>query len=116
MKKITKTITILTMAIGSIFICTKSLYFFTGLLFVPFIFFPLIISLFLIDEAEAQSSIVTLLAGNVIFNLWFLYMFLSVFYWYPDPQGSIALLFTGLYSLPLMIIIWLLSDKLNKNN
>ena len=114
MKKITQILTTSSLIFGIILLCIKSSYFIAGLFFVPFSLFPLILSLLLLQKTEERKSIIILLIGTILYTCWFLYAYLSIFYWYPDPQGAIALLFTGVYSLPVMGIIWGFSVKLNK--
>lgn len=114
MKKITQIITISSLIVGSVLLCLKASFFISGLFFVPFSLFPLFISLLLLTETEERKSIVILLIGTFLYTFWFVYAYLSIFYWYPDPQGAIALLFLGVYSLPVMLIIWVVSIILNK--
>lgn len=39
----------------------------------------------------------------------FAWAYLDVFHWHSDPQSPVGLIFVGVYSLPLLIPIWLLA-------
>ncbi|MBK1834112.1 hypothetical protein [Roseibacillus ishigakijimensis] len=63
---------------------------------------------------------ILLTVGSLLYGGWFAFVYLSAFHWHLDAQSSIALLFVGIYSLPIMIPIWLVSAtvhrrRLNKN-
>ena len=81
-----------------------------ALFFFPFSLGPLFVSMILAFIWRTRFSQVTLCIGSILYGTWFTYIYLSVFYWYPDAQGAIALLFIGFYSLPIMVPIWAISS------
>lgn len=80
-----------------------------ALFFVPFALGPLFVSLLLAAIAPNRSCQITLVIGSLLYSVWFGFVFLNAFYWHIDPQSSIAMIFIGIYSLPVMIPVWLLS-------
>lgn len=75
----------------------------------PFIFGPLLVTALLGLFLHSRSSQRTLTASAVLFAAAFILWFLNLFYWNLDPQNGIALLFTGIYSLPAMIPFWIIA-------
>ncbi|MDZ4848888.1 MAG: hypothetical protein SGI77_06315, partial [Pirellulaceae bacterium] len=47
--------------------------------------------------------------SSVIYLAWTVFVLVTAFLIYPDPQSGIALLFIPIYSLPVMAIAWLLA-------
>ena len=84
------------------------------LFFLPLTFSPMLVSLGLGAAAASKRSLITLLLSNILFFLWFLYVYLNAFYWYPDPQAGIAFIFVGFYSLPVMIPLWVVALMLRR--
>ncbi len=79
------------------------------LVFVPFSLGPLFLSLLVAVFSPQRSSQIVLSLGSILYAVWFGFVFLDVFYWHLDPQSAVALLFTGIYSLPVLIPLWLVS-------
>jgi len=80
-----------------------------AIIFLPFTFGPMIVSLLLGVAAASRRSLVILLLSNFLYFGWFLWVYLNAFYIHPDPQAGIAFLFVGLYSLPVMIPLWIVA-------
>ncbi len=101
------TSTVLAITAGLIFLGRQSDS--TGglLFFVPFTLGPLFVTLLLDFFVHRRLALGLLLASTLIYFAWFLFVYLSAFYWHPDAQGAIALLFIGIYSLPVMIPLWI---------
>jgi hypothetical protein len=87
-----------------------------ALFFVPFALGPLFVSLVIAATAPSRGCQIILAAGSVIYAAWFAFIFLDAFYWHVDPQSAIALVFIGIYSLPVMIPIWLSALVLRRRN
>ena len=99
----------------AIALCSRSASFFSGLYFVPFALGPLFVSLVFAGVLKAKKrSQVALTIGSVLYGFWFAFAFLDIFYWHQDPQSGIALLFVGVYSLPGMAIVWIVTALLGR--
>ena len=106
-------ITAIIIAIGFLALLSVSTPIYGALFFVPFSLGPLIVSLVFATNSPSQPSQALLSIGSVLYGLWFGYAFLSAFHWYIDPQSALALLFVGIYSLPVMLPIWLITHTIN---
>lgn len=85
----------------------------SGVLFLaPFSLGPLFVSAGLAlpwwRRRRAQS---VLAVGTAAYALFFAFCFLSAFHWHPDPQSPIVMVFVGSYSLPVMLIFWIVAWK-----
>ena len=87
-----------------------------ALFFVPFALGPLFVSMKIAATAPYRSCQIILAIGTGLYAVWFGFIFLDAFYWHLDPQSAIALVFIGLYSLPVMIPIWLGALALKRRN
>ena len=85
------------------------------LLLLPLIFGPMIVSLLLGAAAASRRSLVTLLISNILYFGWFFWVYISAFYLHPDAQAGITLLFVGIYSLPVMIPLWIIAMCLRRS-
>ncbi len=108
--------TAVTLGAGIAALMSKSEPASAALYFVPFALGPLVVSLLLAATLPRRPSQVTLIIGSVAYAAWFGFVFLDVFHWRADPQGAIALVFIGAYSLPVMIPIWIVSLVLGLRN
>jgi amino acid permease len=106
-------ITSIIMVIGFLALISKSNPIYGALFFVPFALGPLILTLIFAVKSPSLSSQILLIISSVLYGIWFSYVFLSAFYWHIDPQSAIALLFIGIYSLPVMIPLWLITHIIN---
>ena len=79
------------------------------LLLLPLTFGPMIVSLILGAFVGSQRSLLTLLISNVLYSFWVLWAYLIAFYFYPDPQAGIIFVFVGIYSLPVMMPMWVVA-------
>lgn len=101
-------------AMAFLLLTIKSSNPFGVLFFVPFTFSPMIISLLLGLLSSSKKFLGILLFSNLAYFLWFLLIYRDVFYIHPDPQASIAFLFTAFYSLPVMLPLWGIALLLRK--
>ena len=85
-----------------------------GLLLLPMVFGPMMASLFLGAAVESCRSLVTLLISNILYFGFFLWVYFNALYLHPDPQAGIAFLFVGIYSLPVMIPLWVIAICLRR--
>lgn len=108
--------TIIILALGVAALLAKSEPVLSGLFFVPFALGPLFVSIFLSIISPSKSCQITLSIGSILYALWFGYIYLDAFYWHLDPQSAIALVFIGIYSLPVMILVWIITLVLRKKH
>ncbi len=85
------------------------------LIFLPFTFGPMIVSLLLGAAAASRRSLLTLLISNILYFGWFLWVYVNAFHLHPDPQAGIAFLFVGIYSLPVMLSLWIVAMCLRRS-
>jgi hypothetical protein len=102
-------VTALVIGFGVAALMSKSELSSGALFFIPFALGPLFVSLVLAVASHSRSFQKALIIGSILYATWFGFVFLSAFYWYVDPQSVIALIFVGIYSLPVMIPIWIIS-------
>jgi hypothetical protein len=102
--------------IGTIMLMSESDPFFGALFFVPFALGPLLVSLAIAAKSPYRSCQLILTISSLLYAAWFVLVFLDVFYWHLDPQSAIAFLFVGIYSLPIMIPVWLTTLMLRRKN
>lgn len=76
------------------------------LFFLPFTMTPLAITALLAWKCRTIAGQVVLLASALGYSAWLTFVYLSVVYWHPDPQGAIAFLFVGLYAAPALLLLW----------
>ncbi len=100
--------------IGFVLLVIKSSSLWGALFLIPFSLGPVLINMVFALALNSKRSQITLSIGSVIYAIWFGLVYLSAFYWHIDAQSSIALLFIGIYSLPIMILIWIVAHTLNK--
>jgi hypothetical protein len=91
---------------GTVALMSVSEPVFGAFFFVPFALGPLFVSLLMAAFSPSRPCQVLLSVGSVLYGVWFGFIFLEVFHWHPDPQGAIALIFVGVYSLPVMSLVW----------
>ncbi len=76
------------------------------LFFVPFTLGPHAVSHVLCFLLKSHRAAMLLAVGMLVYAAWFFYVYVDAFYVHLDPQSSIALLFVGVVSLPVMVPIW----------
>ena len=101
-------VTCLILAVGCIVLLSESSSIGGALFFIPFSFGPLLVSIALTFYVWSRFSLLVLAVGSSLYGVWFGYVYMSAFHWHIDPQSAIALLFVGIYSLPVMIPVWLI--------
>ncbi len=114
MKNIGIRSTALVLVAGALALCIKSDGFITGLFFVPFSLGPLLLSLIFAFAYRKRASQVALTVGSALYAVWFSVAYLDIFYWNLDAQSAIGLLFIGIYSLPVMFIVWLIATAFGR--
>ncbi len=77
--------------------------------FLPFTMTPLLINAGLARLWNNFWSQVVVMIATIAYAAWFLYVYLEVVVWHPDPQGGIAFLFVGIYAFPVLLGFWLIS-------
>lgn len=95
--------------VGSVLLLKESSSIGGVFFFLPFSLGPLFVSAILSLYSGSRSSRVISTLGSVLYGIWFGYIYMSAFHWYSDPQSTIALVFVGIYSLPVMIPVWLIA-------
>jgi hypothetical protein len=84
------------------------------LFFTSFVLGPFIINVFLSHVINDLKSSVILFSSSVMYIIWTIYVYVSAFYIHPDPQSPIALLFIGIYAVPVMTIFQIVAYRMNK--
>jgi len=87
-------------------LASKSEPFFGFLFFVPFTLGPHAVSHALCFWLKSRGSAILLGIGMLAYVSWFFFVYIDAFSVHLDAQSSIALLFVGLVSLPVMIPVW----------
>jgi hypothetical protein len=77
--------------------------------FFPFTMLPYLITLLLVLRFPSQAAQIALLITTLAYSTWFVFLYLDVTVWHPDPQSPIAFLFVGIYAAPVLIFCWLLA-------
>lgn len=81
----------------------------SGFFLIPFTLGPLFVSLALSTFLKEKKAQRTLAAGSVAYAIWFSLSWLFIFHGGSDPQRGLGFLFIGVYSLPVMIIVWVVA-------
>ena len=79
------------------------------ILFFPFTMAPFIVTAYLAFRWRSFWSQAVLLATNVAYAAWFIYVYVSATILHPDPQSPIAFFFVGVYAAPVLAILWWIS-------
>ena len=98
--------------IGIAMICTVSQNW-VLLAMSTFSLFPMIISLmcaFLLTKPSCQG---TLSVGSILYSAWMVFFVVYCFVISPGPLGPIAFLAGPIYSLPVLIIVWVVASMQN---
>ena len=112
MKPATLTITTLILVVGTLLLCGQSKGFFSGLFFVPTALGPLFVTFLMASFLPSKRAQAALFVSSVLYGGWFAYAYASIFYIDVEPQGAIALLFIGAFSLPVMAVCWITAGVL----
>lgn len=102
-------VTCLVFAVGWIMLFSSSISIGGAIFAVPFSLGPLLVSIALTFYVWSRLSLIILSTGSILYGIWFGYVYMIAFHWYVDPQSAIALAFVGIYSLPVMIPVWLIA-------
>ncbi|MFP4579833.1 MAG: hypothetical protein ACLFQ6_03810 [Candidatus Sumerlaeia bacterium] len=79
------------------------------LFFVPFSLFPHFITHLLIANFRSSAALAVLTITDILFFAWFAYVYAIIFYVDIDPQGAIGLIFLGIYSMPVVLPLWIVA-------
>ena len=82
------------------------------LVMTPFALWPLVVSLLLTLFARTKAAQITLVVGSTLYGGFFIFLYIQLYHVSPSPQSGIALLFIGFYSLPVMLVVWVVSLSL----
>ena len=105
-------VTAIILAVGIGVLLSNSRDFGATLMMTPFALGPLAVSLLVTLFARTKGSQITLIVGSVLYGGVFVYLYIQLYYVSPSPQSGIGLLFIGFYSLPVMIMVWVVSISL----
>ncbi len=108
-KLLVQCFTVIAIITGTALLALKSNPMIGVLFFIPFALGPLLVTYGLTFICHRKPSLVILLISAAAYLTWFLFVYMNAFYWHPDPQSPIALLFVGVYSLPVMLPLWLVA-------
>lgn len=111
--KANKIIAILIWIIASLLLIQQSDPFYWFLFFIPFALFPHGVNQALIYTLTTTKAQKALLVGQLVYFIWFTYVYIDAFYINLDPQSAIVLLFVGVFSLPVMVVIWVMALSFN---
>ena len=92
--------------LGSVLLLMESSSIAGVFIFAPISLWPLMVSIIVAFRLSSMSSQIVLSVGSVLYAIWFGFVYMSAFHWHPDAQSAIALVFVGIYSLPVMIPVW----------
>lgn len=101
-------------SLALLLVCTAAMlskmeFSWAGLLFVPLALWPLMVSAAASFFVKVDRAAGWLLASSLLYALWYGYLFVSAFYLHPDPQAGLVFLFVGIYSLPVMLVLWIVA-------
>ena len=102
--------------LGIVLLTLQSNSFSGVLFFLPFSLGPILLNVVFALSLNSKPAQITIISGSVLYSIWFAFIYLSAFHWYVDAQSGIALLFVGLYSLPVMFPLWIVAHSINTKN
>lgn len=109
MKPIVLSVTAAALILGGGALCRQVPDIYGLVFFLPFALGPLFVTWCLGWLCGGRTSGYVLLAATGLYAAWFGYVYLSAFHWHLDPQSAIAMLFVGIYSLPVMLPLWIVA-------
>jgi hypothetical protein len=112
--KINKVIAILIWVVSGITLALESTPLYAFLFFVPFALFPHGINHLLIYKLSSLCSQYILLLGQLMYFGWYIYIYIDTFYVNLDAQSGLVMLFVGIYSLPVMAVVWFTANSICK--
>ena len=87
---------------------------FGTLLFLALCGFPQIVSIMLSVRSKNPFSHITLMIASLLYGGWFAYIEYDAFFVNLDPQSGIAMIFIGVYALPVLLPLWIAAIVLNR--
>jgi hypothetical protein len=106
MKTANQIVAIVLWIIGLTMLITKASSLIGALYFVPFTLGPLALTHVGIVRATSTRAQTILLIAMLAYFAWLAFVYVDAFYIHPDPQSPIALLFVGVYALPVLALLW----------
>lgn len=105
---------------GTFVLCYQATPIMGGLFFVPFVLGPHAVTHIGVWLAKTKKAQSILMFALFAYAAWFGFVYTDVFYLHPDTQSPIALLFVGVYALPVLVplwaVAWWLDSKGRANN
>ncbi|MGC3992204.1 MAG: hypothetical protein QM796_21420 [Chthoniobacteraceae bacterium] len=80
-----------------------------ALLFLPSALGPLVFNLLVAAICSPRSCQTVLTFAALLYTGWFTWVYMDIFYWHPDPQSAVGLIFAGMYAIPVILPLWLLT-------
>jgi len=84
------------------------------LFFLVFCGFPPVVSIMLSARSKNPFSHVLILTSSLLYGTWFAYFIYDAMFVNRDPQSGLALLVVGIYSLPVLLPLWITAVLLNR--
>ena len=81
--------------------------------FLPFYGLPPIVSMVLSVISKNPFSQGLLATTSLLYGIWFTYAMYLAFYVDLDPQSGLVILFVGIYALPVLLPLWIVTLVLN---
>lgn len=79
------------------------------LFFFPFTMTPLVFQGCMAASWKSLGGQLTLLLATIGYIAWFVYVYVDVMILHLDPQSAIVFLFVGIYAVPALAVLWLIS-------
>ena len=81
--------------------------------FLLFCGFPPVVSIMLSMGSKNPLPHIILTTASLLYGGWFAYVVYNAFFVHLDPQSGIAVLLVGIFSLPVMVPLWILAPCLD---
>lgn len=78
----------------------------------PFSLGPLFVTLILTSFCKRTASLALLLISTCLYSAWFTYAYLKAFSGHVDSESAFAMVFVGIYSLPVMLPLWIVAYRM----
>ncbi len=108
-------VTALLLLAGTLFLAEEANSPLHGIVFMPFAFGPLIVSLVMAAMSRIKSCQWMLVISSLLYAGWFWFMYLYAVIWNPGAQSGLFILVVGLYSLPVMVPVWAITLVWRRN-
>ena len=109
-------VTALLLLAGTLWLMGEADAWFWGIVLMPFAFGPLIVSLVISAISRYRPCQWILVVSSVLYAGWFWFMYLYAMSWNPGAQSALFVMVVGVYSLPVMIPVWLVTLRWRRNS